>query len=339
VVEALFDPTSLPDLLSEIAVSNEAHRRAVVVQVAQRPGGGIVRGIAVAPLDSVPRGATVLSSVGQTKTSVNLDTIGPIVTSLAGQSRNAAAVGKLVETGIKVIDVMSPLVAGGTVAIAGEYRAGSIVVTEEIVRRLSASIEPVSLFVLAPPPLQDYAPGMTFAGELKKEGYSEGNVGAVQTFFLRSGTVPWTGDQLSALAPLDTVIHLSCERSMAKIYPTVDVLTSRSRLLDENLVSDDHAAIASKVRMALSMLWATDRRSETDADRLALDRARKLQYFFTQPFFVAEPYTKRPGVTVSLAEALSTCRGILDGQYDDLPTDAFYFSGGIAEIQASIRSS
>jgi F0F1-type ATP synthase beta subunit len=241
VVEALFDPTSLPDLLSEIAVSDEAQRRAVIVQVVQRPGGGIVRGIAVAPLDSVPRGATVLSSSGQTKTPVNLDKIGPIVTSLAGQSRTAAAAGKLLETGIKVIDVMCPLIAGGTVAIAGEYRAGTVVVTEEIVRRLSGGTEPVSLFVLAPPPSPDYPPGMTFAEDLKREGYSEGNVGAVQTFFLRSGTAPWTYNQLSALAPLDTVIHLSHVRSMAKIYPTVDVLTSRSRLLDESLVSDDHA--------------------------------------------------------------------------------------------------
>ena len=232
-----------------------------------------------------------------------------------------------------------PLIAGGTVAIAGEYRAGTVVVTEEIVRRLSGGTEPVSLFVLAPPPSPDYPPGMTFAEGLKREGYSEGNVGAVQTFFLRSGTAPWTDDQLSALAPLDTVIHLSRERSIARIYPTVNVLTSRSRLLDENLVSEDHATIASQVRQVLSLLWATDRRSETDADTLALDRARKLQYFFTQPFIVAEPYTKRPGVTVSLAEALCTCRGILDGQYDDLPTDAFYFSGGIAEIRANIGRS
>lgn len=338
VVEALFDPTSLPDLLSEFAVSDEAQRRAIVVQVVQRPGGGIVRGVAVAPLDSVPRGATVLSSAGQTKTPVNLDAIGPIVTSLAGQSRKAAAADRLLDTGIKVIDVMCPLIAGGTVAIAGEYRAGTVVVTEEIVRRLSGGTEPVSLFVLAPPPSPDYPPGMTFAEGLKREGYSEGNVGAVQTFFLRSGTAPWTDDQLSALAPLDTVIHLSRERSIAKIYPTVDVLTSRSRLLDENLVSDDHATIASQVRQFLSLLWATDRRCENDADRLALDRARKLQYFFTQPFIVAEPYTKRPGVTVSLAEALCTCRGILDGQYDDLPVDAFYFSGDIAEIRTNIAA-
>ena len=339
VVDALFDPTSLPDLLSEIAVSDEAQRSAVTVQVAQRPGGGIVRGVAIAPVDSVPRGATVLSSGRQTKTPVNLDEIGRIVALLAGPSRKAAGRGELLETGIKVIDVMCPLVAGGTVAIAGEYRTGIVVVTEEIVRRLSGGTKPASLFVLAPPPAPDYPPGMTFVEGLKNEGYSEGNVGVVQTFFLRSDTAPWTKDQLSALAPLDTVIHLSHERSIAKIYPAVNVLTSRSRLLEENSVSDYHATIAEQVRRALSTLWATDRCSESDSAKLTLERARKLQYFFTQPFFVAEPYTKRPGVTISLAETLCTCRGILDGQYDDLPTDAFYFSGDIAEIRTNIGRS
>jgi F0F1-type ATP synthase beta subunit len=333
VVEALFDPASLPDLLSEIAVSDEAGRRAVTVQVVQRPGGGIVRGVAVTPVDFLPRGATVLSSSGQTRTPVNLAEIGRIVTLLAGEPRRAGP-GKLLETGIKVIDVMCPLVAGGTVAIAGEYRAGTVVVTEELVRRLSGGTEPASLFVLAPPPSPDHPPGMTFSEGLKREGYSEGSVGAVQTFFLRSGTEPWTTDQLSALAPLDTAIHLSHARSMAKIYPTVDVLTSRSRLLKEKAVGDDHVVIAGRVRQALATLWAADRRGDTDG--LMLERARKLQYFFTQPFFVAEPYTKRPGVTVGLAQALRTCRGILDGRYDDLPADAFYFSGDIAEIRANI---
>ena len=64
---------------------------------------------------------------------------------------------------------------------------------------------------------------MTFVEDLKKEGYSEGNVGAVQTFFLRSDTERWTEDRLSALAPLDAVIHLSRERARAKIYPAVAV--------------------------------------------------------------------------------------------------------------------
>jgi len=68
VVEALFDPQSLPDLLSELAVSDEANRRAVTVQVIQRPGGGIVRGVTVSPIDAVPRGATVLNSLHHAET-------------------------------------------------------------------------------------------------------------------------------------------------------------------------------------------------------------------------------------------------------------------------------
>ena len=67
------------------------------------------------------------------------------------------------------------------------------------------------------------------------------------------------------------------------------------------------------------------------------ERALKLQNYFTQPFFVAEPHTKRPGATIAAAETLRTCREILDGHYDDLPADAFFFSGGIAEISRNIR--
>jgi RNA polymerase sigma factor (sigma-70 family) len=334
VLEALFDPASVPDLLSELAVSDEAERRAVAVQVVQRPGGGLVRGVAVTPIDSVPRGATVLSSGRQSKTPVNLDEIGRIVALLRGQSHTAAGPGKVLETGIKVIDVMCPLVAGGTVAIAGEIRTGIVVVTEEMVRRLSGGSEPASLFVLAPPPSPDYPPGHTFAADLKREGYSEGNVGAVQTFFLRCDSEPWSQDRLSALAPLDTVIHLSRARASARIYPAVDVLTSRSRLIETKVVGADHAAVADAVRQVLSAFWAAEPRIEADAT--TLERGRKLQYFFTQPFFVAEPYTQRPGASVSLAEALRTCRGILDGDYDDLPADAFYFAGDLADIRTRI---
>ena len=63
------------------------------------------------------------------------------------------------------------------------------------------------------------------------------------------------------------------------------------------------------------------------------ERARKLQSFFSQPFYVAEPYTKRPGSYVSRADALRGCREILDGVHDDLPADAFYFTGSIEEIR------
>jgi RNA polymerase sigma factor (sigma-70 family) len=331
VMEALFDPASLPDLLTELAVSDESQRRGVTVQVVQRPGGGIVRGVANSLIETVPRGATVLSSGRQTATAMDLACFDRIVPLLAGHSSTGVGADKLLETGIKVIDVMCPLVAGGSVAIAGELGTGISVVTEELVRRLSHGTDRVSLFTLIPQ-WPDAPPGWSVAEELKKDGYSEGTVGVVQTFFFRAEGGPWTADRLAALAPVDVVIHLSRERIRAKIYPGVEVLTSRSRLLETKAVSDEHAAIAERVRLALAGLWAADGRAEPDA--LMPERARKLQSFFTQPFFVAEPYTKRPGMTVSLAEALNDCREILDGQHDDVPLEAFYFTGGMADIRA-----
>jgi len=91
VVEALFDPQSLPDLLSELAVSDEANRRAVTVQVMQRPGGGIVRGVTVSPIDVVPRGATVLNSLRHAETPIDPATFERVVTQLAARQPRPAS--------------------------------------------------------------------------------------------------------------------------------------------------------------------------------------------------------------------------------------------------------
>jgi F0F1-type ATP synthase beta subunit len=207
------------------------------------------------------------------------------------------------------------------------------------VRRLSGGRDPVFMFVPLPPPSPEWPrsqdPDYSHAEAFKQDGFSEGTVGAVQTFFLRGEGGPWTPDRLADLAPVDTVIHLSREHIHCKIYPGVDVLTSRSRLLEPAAVGDEHARTAMRVREALAFLWADRSRSDSGADSLVLERALKLQNYFTQPFFVAEAYTKRPGATVSAAEALRACRDILDGRYDDLPVEAFYFSGGMAEIAAN----
>jgi len=191
---------------------------------------------------------------------VSLDEIGRVAALLSGQARAVAGTGKILETGIKVIDVICPLAAGGTVAVAGGIRAGIVVLAEEIVRRLSAGAEEASLFVLVPPPSPENPiyHGKTLADQLHEAGCGEGTVGAIQTFFLRSGCEPWTKDRLSALTHLDTVIHLSRECASANIYPPVDVLTSRSRLLEEKLVSADHAAIADEVRRLLAELWVLE---------------------------------------------------------------------------------
>jgi RNA polymerase sigma factor (sigma-70 family) len=334
VVDILFDPNAMPDILSELAVSDEANRRAISVQVVQRPGAGIVRGIAGLPIDGLPRGSTALSSGRRSEAPANLDDFGRIIPLLAGPSPIATSVGKLLETGIKVIDVMCPLVAGGSVVIAGEARVGVVVVAEELVRRLCGGNERVSLFPLVPLS-SNLPPDGSFAADLKRESGNEGTVGPVQTFFFRAEDVPWTRERLEALAAAEVVIHLSRERIAAKVYPAVDVLTSRSRLLETKAVGEEHVATAERVRHALAALWANRGRSQSGAEGLMLERALKLQNYFTQPFYIAEPYTKRPGATVSLTEALQTCRDILNGRYDAVPVDAFYFKGSIAEIEAN----
>jgi RNA polymerase sigma factor (sigma-70 family) len=339
VVDALFDPAAMPDILAELEVSDEANRRGVSVQVVQRRGAGIVRGIAAAPLDALPRGSTVLNSGHHARTPFNATEFERTVRLLAGRTSAAEAPAKLLETGIKVIDVMCPLVAGGTVAIAGDLGAGITVVMEELVRRLSGGSEPLSIFILMPPPSPQWPhalePGFSHAEELRKEGYSEGTAGAVQTFFFRAEDGPWTTQRLAALAPVDVIIRLSRERGQAKVYPTVDVLASRSRLLETEAVDGEHATIAERVRRALASLWAKPGEAKSRDDRLLLERALKVQNYFTQPFFCAEPYTQRPGVAVGTAEAVRTCREILDGEHDDVPVTAFYFSGGMAAIRAN----
>jgi RNA polymerase sigma factor (sigma-70 family) len=338
LVEVMFDSAALPDLLSELLVSDEANKRAVSVQVVQRSGDGIVRGIATTEVDAVPRGATVLNTGQQTPTPVyqiGFERIAPL---LAGKRVTTGAwEDRLIETGIKVIDVMCPLTAGGTVALAGEYGTGPTVVMEELVRRLSGGADPVSLFVLMPPFSPEW-PGSislspSISGSLKQEGYSEGTVGPVQTFFLRGQEEPWTADRLSDFAAADVVIHLARDVAKAKIYPAVDLRNSRSRLVETAAVGEEHRAVAAQVRRVLAAaLWKAGDRTDA-GDRLMVERARKIQNYFAQPFFVAEPYTRRPGSHVALDEALHTCRDILEGRLDDIQVEAFYFSGGIEEIR------
>lgn len=160
--------------------------------------------------------------------------------------------------------------------------------------------------------------------------------GAVQQFFLRAEDGPWTASRLSLLEPFDVVIRHSRDLARARVWPAVDVVTSRSRLFQTDVLGNEHVEIAERVRRAIAALWAADPHSDGGADSLMLERALKLQNYFTQPFFVAERWTERPGTTVSLSEALQTCGDILDGRYDDLPADAFWFSGGIAEIEGNV---
>jgi RNA polymerase sigma factor (sigma-70 family) len=338
VVDALFDPAALPDLMTELTVSDEARKGSVKVHVMQRPGGGIVRGLAaLSNPPSLPRGATVLSSRRRSTVVVErmqFDRLVPLLTAATTDGRQS---NEIVETGIKVIDVMCPIRAGGSVAIAGENGAGSTVVMEEIVRRISKGPHSVTMFMLIAPPSELWPPalepGYSFSDDLRREGYSEGTVGNVQTFFLTGIKGPWSAETLAPLAPVDTLIHLAREMIVRKNYPGVDVRTTRARLLDESRIDASDVEIARRARDAILLRRAAQDNPEMAVDAVLAERGRKLQAFFSQPFYVAEPYTKRPGSHVSRADALRGCREILDGEHDDLAAEAFYFTGSIDEIR------
>ena len=331
VVEVIFDPTNLPDPLTELTVSDESQRRAVKVQVVQLLEDGVVRCVPMSPSEGLTPGMTVLNSGRRTEMPVSREVLDGAVRLLAGRARDPGHRPELLETGIKVIDVMCPLVRGGTVVIAGEYGAGTLVLVEELVRRLSGEPRGVSLFTFIPP-----GPSLSFQEVWAKEGYTGGTVGSVQTFYF-VGEEAWTVDRLSALPAVDVVIRLSRELGRHGIYPTIDAVVSRSRLLEAGTLSQEHAAAAARIREALMVAPATVTGSSglpTEAE-LRAQRSRKLQRFFAQPFFVAEPYTRRPGVAVGPGEALRGCREILDGIHDAVPEHAFHFPGGIADVLAA----
>ena len=157
-------------------------------------------------------------------------------------------------------------------------------------------------------------------------------MGPIQAFYFLSEAGPWPAADVAAIRGVDSVIRLSTALAQLGIYPTVDPPSSRSRLLDEKLVEHEHLDIATRARAALALIEAPpDDPLPESAERMR-QRARKLQRFFAQPFFVAEAYTRQPGLHVSRAEALRGCRAILDGEVDAVPEKAFYFTGTLDDV-------
>jgi F-type H+-transporting ATPase subunit beta len=152
-------------------------------------------------------------------------------------------------------------------------------------------------------------------------------------------------DDYTDPAPATTFAHLdatiSLERSIADqgLYPAVDPLASTSRILDPQIVGEEHYNVAREVQRILQryrdlqdIINILGIEELSDDDKLTVARARKIQRFLTQPFFVAEAFTGSPGRYVDRAETVRGFREILDGKHDSLPEQAFYMVGGIDEV-------
>ncbi len=166
---------------------------------------------------------------------------------------------------------------------------------------------------------------------------NKGSITSVQAIYVPA-------DDLTDPAPATSFSHLDATTVLSRqiaelgIYPAVDPLDSTSRMLDPRILGEEHYEVARRVQEVLQTykslqdiiaILGMDELSEED--RLTVARARKIQRFLSQPFFVAEVFTGTPGVLVPLEETIRGFREIVEGKYDDLPEAAFYMVGTIEE--------
>ncbi len=207
--------------------------------------------------------------------------------------------------------------------------------------RFTMSGSEVSALLGRMPSAVGYQPTLsTEMGELQERITStrSGSITSMQAVYVPA-------DDYSDPAPVATFTHLDAtialERSIAEkgIYPAVDPLTSTSRILDPNIVGEEHYRTAREVQKVLQRykdlqdiiaILGVDELSEDD--KLLVSRARKMERFFSQPFVTAEQFTNVPGIYVPLKDTVRSFREILDGKHDDIPEQAFLMAGTIDDV-------
>jgi len=180
---------------------------------------------------------------------------------------------------------------------------------------------------------------LTEMGELQERITStkKGSITSVQAIYVPA-------DDYTDPAPATAFSHLDATTNLSRaivelgIYPAVDPLASTSRILDPRVIGDDHYQTARAVKQVLQRykdlqdiiaILGIDELSEDD--KLTVARARRLQRFLSQPFFVGEQFTGTPGSYVPIADTIRGFKEILEGKHDDLPEQAFFMVGGIEE--------
>ena len=184
---------------------------------------------------------------------------------------------------------------------------------------------------------------LTEMGELQERITStkKGSITSVQAIYVPA-------DDYTDPAPATTFAHLDATTNLSRqiaelgIYPAVDPLASTSRILDPRIIGDEHYNVARSVKQVLQRykdlqdiiaILGIDELSEDD--KITVQRARKIQRFLSQPFFVAEQFTGLKGKYVAVADTIKGFKEIVDGKHDDIPERAFYMAGGIEEVLAN----
>ena len=438
VVDVEFAPNELPEIYYALEIKRDGKK--LVLETQQHLGDNAVRCVAMDATDGLARGVSVLNTGAPITVPVGPVTLGrmfnvlgePIdgldevnaktrypIHRLAPTFDEQSTRAEVLETGIKVIDLIAPFTKGGKTGIFGGAGVGKTIVIQELIRSIAAVHQGYSVFAgvgertregtqlyhemieagvmpstcmvfgqMNEPPgvrLRVALTGLTMAEYFRDEGRDvllfidnifrfvmsgsevsallgrmPSAVGYQPTLSTEMGelqeritstkrgsitsmqAVYVPADDYSDPAPVATFTHLDAtialERSIVEkgIYPAVDPLTSTSRILDPNLVGEEHYRVAREVQRVLQRykdlqdiiaILGVEELSEDD--KLLVARARKIEKFFSQPMFVAEKFTGRKGQYVPLSETIRGFREILEGKHDELPEGAFYMVGSI----------
>jgi F-type H+-transporting ATPase subunit beta len=445
VVDVEFPRDSIPKIYDALRIDSAD----LTLEVQQQLGDGVVRTIAMGASEGLKRGLMATNTGKPISVPVGLKTLGRIMDVLGRPIDEAGPIGnteswpihraapsyedqaksiELLETGIKVIDLIMPISKGGKIGLFGGAGVGKTVTLMELIRNIAVEHSGYSVFAgvgertregndffhemkeggvidkvalvygqMNEPPgnrLRVALTGLTMAEFFRDEGRDvlmfidniyrytlagtevsallgrmpsavgyqptlAEEMGVLQERITSTRTGSITSfqaiyvpaDDLTDPSPATTFAHLDAtlvlSRNIAElgIYPAVDPLDSNSRLLDPNVIGQEHYDVARSVQAVLQRykelqdiiaILGMDELSEED--KQTVTRARKIQRFLSQPFFVASQFTGQDGKYVSLKDTIRAFKGIVAGDYDSLPEQAFYMVGPIEEAVAKAKT-
>ena len=453
VVDIEFPPEKLPAIYNAVKIADTSTEVEIslIVEVMQHLGDNIVRCVAMSSTDGLTRGMQATDTGAPIKVPVGNATLGRVFNVLGNTvDHNDAKVEaddfwpihrpapsfeeqetstEILETGIKVVDLIAPYSRGGKIGLFGGAGVGKTVLIMELIRNIATEHGGYSVFAgvgertregndlwmemkesgviektalvygqMNEPPgarMRVALTGLTMAEYFRDVGGQDvlffvdnifrfiqagsevsallgrmpsavgyqptlaTDVGALQERITstKKGSITSVqavyvpADDLTDPAPAATFAHLDATTVLSRqiaelgIYPAVDPLDSTSRIVDPNIIGEEHYKVARGVQEVLQrykelqdIIAILGMEELSDDDKLAVSRARKIQRFLSQPFFVAEAFTGTPGKYVPLKETIRGFKEILSGKHDELPEAAFYMTGSIDEVVEKART-
>lgn len=452
VIDIQFPPEQLPAIYNAINISGQAGDVTIklVAEVMQHLGDSTARCVAMSSTDGLTRGMEAIDTGAPIKIPVGQGTLGRVFNVLGDPVDNnpekvnaddfwpihrpaptfeqQETATQILETGIKVVDLIAPYARGGKIGLFGGAGVGKTVLIMELIRNIATEHGGYSVFAgvgertregndlwmemqesgviektalvygqMNEPPgarMRVGLTGLTMAEYFRDVGGQDvllfvdnifrfiqagsevsallgrmpsavgyqptlsTDVGALQERITstKKGSITSVqavyvpADDLTDPAPAATFAHLDATTVLSRqiaelgIYPAVDPLDSTSRILDPNVIGEEHYQVARGVQEVLQrykelqdIIAILGMEELSDDDKLTVARARKIQRFLSQPFFVAETFTGMAGKYVPLKETIRGFKEILSGKHDDLPEAAFFMVGTIEEAVEKAR--